>query len=75
MPIRCRAEHDDLGIMLSRIESIDNALSLRCFLAKGDVSSAVGAATDSEVGFRLFIIGLSLDEFKARIAGSNIELI
>lgn len=61
--------------MLSKIEDIEQAVSLRCFFSEYGIGSAVGAPAEGETGFRLLLAGLSMDEFKARIAGSNIELI
>lgn len=71
MPVRCHVEHDGLGIVLSRIESIENAISLRCFFGEFGVGSAVGAPTDSEGGFHLILVGISLEDFKTRIAGAR----
>ena len=74
MPIRCHAEHDGLGIVLSQIESIEAAISLRCFFSEHGVGAAL-AQPGGEGDFRLVLVGLSLDEFSKRVAGSNIELV
>lgn len=60
---------------MSKIENIEQAVGLRCFFAEYGIGSAVGAPAEGEGGFRLILVGLSLDEFKRLIAGANIELI
>lgn len=74
MPVRCHVEHDGLGIVLSRIESMENAISLRCFFAEFGIGGAI-AEPGGKDDFRLVLVGVSLEEFDATIAGSNIELI
>lgn len=74
MPVRCHVEHDGLGIVLSKIESMENAISLRCFFAEFGIGSAI-AEPGGEGDFRMVLVGVSLADFKATVAGSNIELI
>ncbi len=74
MAIRCRAEHHRLGILLSRIQSLEDATSLRCYFAERGIGAAL-PDPGGEHDFRLVLVGLSLDEFNNRVAGSNIELL
>lgn len=74
MPIRCHAEHDGLGILLSQIENIDAAISMRCFFAEHGFGVAL-AEPGGEHDYRLIVVGISFDEFKKVVAGANIELI
>jgi len=74
MPIRCHAEHDGSRIVLSKIESSEHAISLRCFFAEHGVGVAL-AEPGGEHDYRLILVGLSEDEFSKQIAGTHIELI
>ena len=74
MPVRCHAEHDGLEIVLSKIDSMEAAVSLRCFFAEHGIGGAL-VEPAGEHDFRLILIGISIAEFSQRVAGSNIELI
>lgn len=74
MPIQCHAEHDGLGIVLTKIDSMEAAISMRSFFADRGVGAAL-SEPGGEHDFRLFLVGISVDEFKKSVAGSNIELI
>lgn len=74
MPLRCHAEHDGQGIVLSSIKCIDDAVSLRCFFAeRGAVATVREPYTNEDC--RVLLPGISIGEFARLIAGSNIELI
>ena len=74
MPVRCHAENDGLDIMLSKIESMEAAISLRCFFAEHGIGGAL-AEPAGEHDYRLVLVGISVAEFSQRVAGANIELI
>ena len=56
------------------IESMEAAISLRCFFAEHGVGGAL-AEPAGERDFRLVLVGISIAEFSQRIVGANIELI
>jgi hypothetical protein len=74
MPIRCHAEHDGQGAVLSKIESIAHAKSLRAFFdERGILATVLSPANPKD--YRVLIGGMTPQLFAKLIAGSNIELI
>lgn len=73
MPLRCRAEHDGEGIVLSGMKCADDAESLRCFFAEKTIR--VVKISGREGDCRLFMPGVSMAALRVFVAGSNIELI
>lgn len=74
MPIRCHAEHDGQGIVLSQIRCDEDAVSLCCFFEERGVSAAMTDVAGQD-DFTLILAGVSIAEFAKLITGSNIELI
>ena len=74
MPVRCHAEHDGQGIVLSKIRCAEDAVSLRCFFADRG-ATAVAAEPAGANDYRLRLVGVSVAELGRLIAASNIELI
>ena len=73
MPIRCHAEHDGLGIVLSKIDCLADADSLRNFFAESGVGAVVCQPDDAK-DYRVFLAGISMAAFGKLIDGSNIDL-
>lgn len=74
MRIRCHAEHNGLGIVLSRIETMENAESMLVFFLEKGIAAAI-AEPRGAADHRVFLPGSSMEVFARLIAGSNIQLI
>ena len=74
MPIRCRAEHDGVGIALSEIESMANAESIRCFFAEQGIDAMVTEPKGPR-DYRVYIVGMPIGLFTELVTRANIELI
>lgn len=73
MAIRLKAEATGLGVLLKAIETQADAESLcQFFHKKGVAANASPLAVGDN---RLFLPGLTFDQFLKLIQGSNIELI
>lgn len=73
MPIRCHAEHDLQGIVLSRIETAGDVESLCCFFR--EKMTRVVEISGREGDYRLSMPGVSHAALELLVAASNIELI
>ena len=74
MRIKCHAEHDCQGIVLSKIRCEEDALSLRWFFdQRGTPATVVDA--DGQEGLMMILRGVSMAGFAKLVAGSNVELL
>jgi hypothetical protein len=74
MPIRFHAEHIDHGILLSKIETPEEAESVRNFFHERGTPSVISQLSipgDSKV----YLPGPTKDQFAKLIEGANVELI
>jgi hypothetical protein len=74
MPIRCHAEHDGSGTVLSGIESMADAESIRCFFAEQGIAAMI-TQPHGPTDHRVYVAGMPSGLFSKLIARSNIELI
>lgn len=73
MPICCHAEHDDQGIVLSRIKTAGDVESLCCFFREKVTRVVEISGRDGD--YRLSMPGVSNEDLEILVAASNIELI
>jgi len=74
MLIRCRVERDGQGVVLSKIESIAEAISLRAILVEKGLSAIV-AKPGGPGDFRLSLADVSVEAVEELAAGLNLKLI
>lgn len=73
MPIRCHAEHNGQGIVLSKLQSKSDVESLRHFFAEKIIR--VHERTGLPDDYRLFMPGVSMEAFAFFIKNASIKLI
>jgi len=73
MPIRLHAEHTGRGVSLKRIATPNDAESLRLFFAEKGSAATVSPFSVSD--HRVFLPGMTMDQFAKLIEAANIELI
>jgi hypothetical protein len=74
MPIRLHAEDTGQGVLLSRIETQADVESLCSFFSEKGAAATAGpqsAPSDN----RVFLAGLTIDQFAQLIEWANVELI
>jgi hypothetical protein len=70
MPIRCRVKEIDYGIFIDRIETQEDAISLRNFFREAG-QQPVGPPADCQI----LLFGVKMEQFAKLVDGANIELI
>ena len=74
MPIRCKVEQVDGGIVLSRLLAASEAEHIRSYFAKMGVEAML-TETQFPGDHRVYLGRLSLEIFRKIASGANIELI
>ena len=74
MPLRCHAEHDGQGVVLSQIEEMADSEFLCAFFLEMGIEAMVYERIGPS-DHRVFLGGTSMEILGRLIAGSNIELV
>lgn len=74
MPIRFHAEHIDHGVLLSKIETLEEAESVRNFFLEKSTPSAISQLS-TPGDYKVYLPGPTKDQFAKLIEGANVELI
>lgn len=74
MPIRLHAEDTGHGVLLSQIEMQADAESLRNFFSEKGAAATVGPLSIPG-DYRVFLAGLTMEQFAQLIERANVELI
>ncbi len=73
MAIRVHAEYMGRGVLLKKVASQADAESLRNLFAERELAAVISPFAAGD--YRVFLAGLSAEEFAKLIEGANIELI